>query len=526
MTDRVDRRTLPDVICHDILFQGRRIGTSWAALTETADSGFTIDCHLSLRDTPEIGLRAVRKRSRHVLSADGTPRTVSLTDSLGGAAEFSLSPRTMRVNGTAVPLAAPVEFILESNMVPLTAYQLLIRKPTRETPFTCLTPDSANILRVSFTPTDGGYVNSLGETMTTDTDGVIAGVRLAVPDFSFERASRPQPRWPDRLGQRRFEYVPPAGIDVTDVTRAGEDGAGTATVARPRTPKTPAAAAVFVGGTGAYNRHGLTPRVDLGTHQLLDDLARCGVATVRYDMPDPLAAAANAENRTDFAGLGQRAAHWLDWLAARSWAARLPRIIVGQSLGGLVALDLANRRDDVAGVVTLGAPGRNLRETLSDQDNWLQAHTGLSANGKAASARLRDAFMAALEMEEDWTADRVPAAFLPMRHQHPLLKSVLDLDPAGLAAGGRAPLLVVHGTADLQVPLSDARHLSAVARSGGRPTEMIVAEGLDHLLKRNRKSGLAAYRLYADRRRRVPIALIRRIAGGIVRMTVGRTPAR
>jgi dienelactone hydrolase len=53
-----------------------------------------------------------------------------------------------------------------------------------------------------------------------------------------------------------------------------------------------------------------------------------------------------------------------------------------------------------------------------------------------------------------------------------------DLTP--LVAGLRAPLLIVHGTADTTAPVSEARAYEAAARANGKAVESIYVEGGSH----------------------------------------------
>jgi len=62
---------------------------------------------------------------------------------------------------------------------------------------------------------------------------------------------------------------------------------------------------------------------------------------------------------------------------------------------------------------------------------------------------------------------------------------------------------------------SDARRLFDAA---SLPAQLIEKTELDHLLMRNRKDGLAAIKAYRDRRRRIPVLLIRRLAQAIKEM--------
>jgi uncharacterized protein len=152
----------------------------------------------------------------------------------------------------------------------------------------------------------------------------------------------------------------------------------------------------------------------------------------------------------DFSPLG-----WLDDLAFVAEAEvpeSSPRLVVGFGFGGVLALHLAARDERVAGVGCLGTPAR-LAPLATDPDALL-AHcvlTGIvSTPGFPVSA-------------EAWA------------------KELSLFDPMADAAllKGRS-LLVVHGTDDPDVSLSDARTLAAAATG---PSELHIAHGAGHWLR-------------------------------------------
>ncbi|HEB79223.1 MAG TPA: alpha/beta fold hydrolase, partial [Rhodospirillales bacterium] len=255
---------------------------------------------------------------------------------------------------------------------------------------------------------------------------------------------------------------------------------------------------------------------DIGYHQLLDDLARQGIATVRYEKFDQRASnPVEAEGAIDFPTLCRDAERWLEWLDGPSWADDLPRFLIGHSMGGTVALSLSAEHSEISTCLLLSAPGRPLRQVIDSQAAWNQEHAPSSNEANAEAQRMRRALLDALALDGEWTEDNVDKKLLPMKHKRRFLKSVIHIDPCDFVSQASCPLIVVRGTADVQVFAEDADLLLDAAERAGRPVEFIEAEDLDHLLKRNRKTGLDALAAYRDRRRRIPIALIRRIAKAV-----------
>ena len=107
---------------YDIYFRETLCGTAWA---RTVDGGegteIRIECFLKYRDVPEIGLRRARAKSLHVFSADGRPRRIEMSDDRGNSGEITLSDVAVNYGEKDIPLDRPVDFALESNMVPLLA---------------------------------------------------------------------------------------------------------------------------------------------------------------------------------------------------------------------------------------------------------------------------------------------------------------------------------------------------------------------------------------------------------------------
>jgi pimeloyl-ACP methyl ester carboxylesterase len=219
----------------------------------------------------------------------------------------------------------------------------------------------------------------------------------------------------------------------------------------------------------------------------------------------------------DFDTLCGGAGRWLDWLGGGDWCAGLPKVVIGHSLGGMVALALANRRPEIDCAVLLSTPGRPFRRIIAEQHDWLHAQLGLSEESTADAKALHQALIAALEQDTPWSEATVDPRLLPWKRQHRLYRSILDLDPRELIQVGRCPLLIVHGGKDVQVTVEDARLLLRAAQSAGRHATLTEQPELDHLLRRGTSQGLAALGAYGDRRRRVPLRVLKEIAAWTLR---------
>lgn len=239
--------------------------------------------------------------------------------------------------------------------------------------------------------------------------------------------------------------APPSAPAERPVAIPAGDGitlSGTLTV--PRGPG-PHPAAVLVGGFGPSNRDG---SLDGNGNPPYRDLARAlaerGVTVLRYDKR----------------GIGASDGATLAWLDARPLAAdavaAVRRVValtgvdtrrvtlIGHSQGGDLALRAA-RTAPATRVVALSAPGRRL----------------------------------ALLPRVSGTASRLLQRLLGAD----VARATLDRDPRQDAAALRQPVMLVHGTRDRTVPLSDMSLLAAARRQAGRSTTTLTVPGAGHFLQ-------------------------------------------
>ena len=230
---------------------------------------------------------------------------------------------------------------------------------------------------------------------------------------------------------------------VTIPTSDGVTLSGTVTIPAGAGPHP---AAVIVGGFGPDNRDGsLDGRGDVDYKTLAHNLAKRGIEVLRYDKR----------------GIGRSGGSPLSWLDARPLAtdavaatrtlAALPGVdsarvtLIGHSQGGDLALQAA-RTAPATRVIALSAPGRPL---------------------------------STLPKVPGGTADRLLARLVG----GDVARATLNRDPRVDAAAVRQPTLLVQGTADGVVPISDLGLLLAARTAAGRPTSTIKVPGAGHFLK-------------------------------------------
>lgn len=237
-------------------------------------------------------------------------------------------------------------------------------------------------------------------------------------------------------------------------------------------PSEPRAAALIIAGSGPTDRDGNSPLgVSASSYRLLaEGLAAHGVATVRTDKRGIAASA--------FAGGREEDLRFTDYADdARAWAAETARLtgqpcawLIGHSEGALVALVAASRDDEaICGLVLLSGAGRPIGVVLREQ------------LAGVPEPFLGQALAILAELEAARPVAEVPpqlaALFRPSIQ--PYMISWLPLDPAALVAAYDGPVMIGHGTTDIQVGVADAQALAAA-----RPDATLkIWGGVNHLLK-------------------------------------------
>jgi dipeptidyl aminopeptidase/acylaminoacyl peptidase len=207
----------------------------------------------------------------------------------------------------------------------------------------------------------------------------------------------------------------------------------------------PHPAAVLVGGFGPSNRDGsLDARGNPPYRDIARALTERGIMVLRYDKR----------------GIGRSQGATLAWLDARPLASdavaatrrlvALPGVdtrrvtLIGHSQGGDLALQAA-RTAPATRVVALSAPGRRL---------------GLLPRASGTASRLLTRLIGS-----------------------DVARATLGRDPRPDAAAVRQPVMLVHGTRDRTVPISDMGLLASARQDAGRRTTTLTVPGAGHFLQ-------------------------------------------
>jgi pimeloyl-ACP methyl ester carboxylesterase len=263
---------------------------------------------------------------------------------------------------------------------------------------------------------------------------------------------------------------------------------------------------LIVPGSGPTDRDGNNPMgVTAAPYRLLSEaLAERGIGTLRIDKRGMFAskAAIPDPNAVTIGAYGDDVASWI--ASARAATGVQCVWLLGHSEGGLIALAAAQRTEHVCGVILVAAPGRRMSDIIRSQ---------LTAN--PANAPVLEPAMAALAKldkgEKVDVSDMHPALqglFAP-----PVQGFLIDMftyDPAALASKVTAPMLIVQGGKDLQVPRENGDALHAAQPEA----EYVVVPAMNHVLKDIAADGPQAnFAAYADPSLPVSPELVDAIAG-------------
>ncbi len=250
-------------------------------------------------------------------------------------------------------------------------------------------------------------------------------------------------------------YAAPAGApytaeDVVVHTPAGLRLTGTLTIPRSRSSGA-APAIVTITGSGPQDRDDESPFLPgiRAYAELADTLGRRGIAVLRLDD--------RGMNGSDTGPLTVTTADFADDIrAAVAFLRARPEIdparigLVGHSEGGIIAPMVAATDPRIRAIVLLAGTASTGREIVAGQNRYV-----IDSVQHLTGAR-RDSALAYAVRGADSAARALPWT-----------QYFFDYDPAATARRVKAPVLILQGETDSQVPLAEAAKLAAAFRAGG-----------------------------------------------------------
>lgn len=317
--------------------------------------------------------------------------------------------------------------------------------------------------------------------------GVIAGPNLEYLRLGPEAAAGLVISIRDTAIAPKPDYSAPAGAPYASLEVRVASGTitlgGTLTV--PTNARPPFPAVVTITGSGQQDRDAYIPLAG-GIRifaQVADTLNRRGIAVLRLDDRGVGASGGSAATATssDFAD-DIRAA--IAFLRARRDIDADRIGVIGHSEGGAIAPMIAATDPKLGAVVTMAAPGERGIEISMAQNRFLVD------KDTTLSPVQRDSILRAARSSLD-----------PERQTIPWVKFWMSYDPGPVARQVKAPVLILQGATDRQVPVDQAGKLATLIRAGGnRDVTVRVFPATNHLFLEDPSGDFTAYdRLRSNR---------------------------
>jgi dienelactone hydrolase len=307
-----------------------------------------------------------------------------------------------------------------------------------------------------------------GETrVRIDEQGRILGGSIVAQNTTIERVAG------DRvsLAVEKPDYSAPKdapyeAIDVTVSTSMGHTLAGTLTIPRGASARTPVPAVVTITGSGSQDRDEAIPTFKgfRPFREIADTLGRRGIAVLRMDDRGFGGSGGDAQASTsaDFAK---------DIQAGLAYLRTRPEIdgrrlgLIGHSEGGLIAPMVAAADPSLAGIVLLAGTAYTGRQILTFQ------MVNAISNDTSLSQKTRDSLRA-----------KIPTHIDSLETASPWMKFFSRYDPITTARSVRTPVLILNGATDQQVTPDQVPLLEqAFKAAGNRDVTAKVLPNQNHL---------------------------------------------
>lgn len=246
------------------------------------------------------------------------------------------------------------------------------------------------------------------------------------------------------------------------------------------------AVALIVAGSGPTDRDGnskMIPGSNNSLKLLAEALAENGVGSLRYDkrLIGESADTTLTEADLRFDTYIDDVKQLLSFLRSRT---DVPLFVIGHSEGAQIGT-IAAAGEKVCGVIAIAGPGNPAGQIILDQVRP-QLPPELLAKTEYIVA----------ELEAGRTVSDTPTELAALFRDsvQPYLVSWFAYDPVESVAALDAPILLVYGTTDIQIPVSNGERLAAASDSA----ELEVIDGMNHVLKMVEPDPQAQVRSYGD----------------------------
>ena len=218
--------------------------------------------------------------------------------------------------------------------------------------------------------------------------------------------------------------------------------------------------------------------------QIANKLASYGIASLRYDKRSYFAQQGMVDEaiKTDINSIVVS-----DAIAAANYISRvdsleyLPRILVGHSLGGYMAPQIAMQSSSIDAIVMLAANARPLEDLIIEQYRYLYARDGMTKVEKKAICKMKRKVKNVKKLEK--YVARGKTVELPLVNDVDFWLSLNKYDPLTTINNLQMPILIIQGRRDYQVSEKEDFLLwkSNSKQSISKDKSFLLYYGLNHL---------------------------------------------
>ena len=229
---------------------------------------------------------------------------------------------------------------------------------------------------------------------------------------------------------------------------------------------------LIIAGSGPVDRDGNVPTANATTNSLkflAQALAQTGFASVRYDKRGIAASAAAMASEADLR-FDTYVSDAVAWITQLKQDARFSSVgVIGHSEGSLIGM-VAARQAGAAAFVSVAGLAQGAAETIRTQ-----LKNRLSGNLAERSQEIL------VGLEQGRTSKDVPKELAPLYREsvQPYLISWFRYVPAAELAKLTIPVLLLHGSTDIQINVSEAEALKRAKPDA----ELVIVQGMNHVLK-------------------------------------------
>nr|WP_299340204.1 alpha/beta hydrolase [Allomuricauda sp.] len=241
--------------------------------------------------------------------------------------------------------------------------------------------------------------------------------------------------------------------------------------------------ALIIPGSGPTDRNGNNPMMTNNHLKMLaEGLFENGIASLRYDKRGIGASSMKGlqESKLRFEDYVNDASAWVDLLKSDDRFSEI--VVIGHSEGSLVGI-LASQNEDVAKFISVAGAGQKAADLLKEQ---LRSQPPMV---------LAQCVSIIEKLEDGKTVENVPQMLQSLFRPsvQPYLISWFTYDPQKEITKLKIPILIIQGTTDIQVSVSDAEKLSLA----NKKAQLHILEGMNHILKEAESDRLKNIQTYS-----------------------------